>query len=247
MEELKNILILIDKLNISKVALASYLNVSRQMVYNYLSMNSIDEWPLDKKIRILELFGVKNTLELEKITVNTELLETVRDKLNSVDRNDLQVKYNRLDARSKRIIDDVISICDDKELQENLNTLLTLLEYSLISEDYKYLITYLSKVFKKCDPRVFGDNKERQMSFEGILFSAFNLFNSGKFSKEKTQKVHEELVREIEKKSELDTQATNVINVTKIIAKKELGIDSIDETNIDQVLEKMLEIQGRKL
>ncbi len=247
MDELKSILILIDKLNISKVALATYLNVSRQMVYNYLSMNSIDEWPLDKKIRILELFGVRNTLELEHITVNTELLETVRDKLNSVDRNALQVKYNRLDARSKRIVDDVINLCDDVELQESLNTLLTLLEYSLISEDYKYLITYLSKVFKKVDPRKFGDNMEHQMAFEGILFSAFNLFNSGKFSKEKTQKVHEELVKEIEKKSELDSQATNVINVTKIIAKKELGIDSIDETNIDKVLEKMIEIQGRKL
>lgn len=247
MNELKNILILIDKLNISKVALATYLNVSRQMVYNYLSMNSIDEWPLDKKIKILELFGVKNTLELENLSVNTKLLESVRDKLNSVDRNALQIKYNSLDARSKRIVDDVINLCDDKELIESLNTLLTLMEYSLISDDYKYLISYLSKVFKKMNPRDFGEDKDRQMAFEGILFSAFNLFNSGKFSKEKTQKVHEELVREIEKKSELDSQATNVINVTKIIAKKELGIDSIDETNIDKVLEKMIEIQGRKL
>ncbi len=247
MNELKLILILIDKLNISKVALASYLNVSRQMVYNYLSMNSIDEWPLDKKILILELFGVRNTLELEHVNVNTDLLESVQTKLNSVDRNAIQVKYNRLDSKSKRIVDDVINLCDDSNLQESINTLLTLLEYSLISDDYKYLITYLAKVFKKIDARNFGSDKDRQMAFEGILFSAFNLFNSGKFSKEKTQKVHDELVREIERKSELDSQATNVINVTKIIAKKELGIDSIDETNIDQVLEKMIEIQGRKL
>ncbi len=247
MDEIRKILLLIDKLNISKVALATYLNVSRQMVYNYLSMNSLDEWPLDKKIKMLDLFNVDSTIELVDLEIDSKLYEIVNAKLKSVNQNALQLKYNKLDAKSKRIVEDVINLCDVKETKEDLNTLLTLIEFSMISEDYKYLITYLSKVFKKVEADTFGKDVERQMSFEGILFSAFNLFNSGKFSKEKTKKVHAEFVKELERKSELDSQATNVINVTKLIAKKELGIDSIDDTNVDKVLEKMIEIQGRKL
>ena len=49
---------LLKELGISKVKLARYLGVSRQMVYNYLEMKSIDEWPKDKKIKLLLLFGV---------------------------------------------------------------------------------------------------------------------------------------------------------------------------------------------
>ena len=42
---------LLKELGISKVKLARYLGVSRQMVYNYLEMKSIDEWTKDKKIK----------------------------------------------------------------------------------------------------------------------------------------------------------------------------------------------------
>ena len=48
---------ILKKTNISKVNLAKYLGVSRQMVYNYLEMNSISEWPKDKKTKLLLLFG----------------------------------------------------------------------------------------------------------------------------------------------------------------------------------------------
>ena len=48
---------LLKELGISKVKLARYLGVSRQMVYNYLEMKSIDEWPKDKKIKLLFFIG----------------------------------------------------------------------------------------------------------------------------------------------------------------------------------------------
>ena len=46
MEKLNTIL---HELGISKVNLAKYLGVSRQMIYNYLELDDISKWPKDKK------------------------------------------------------------------------------------------------------------------------------------------------------------------------------------------------------
>ena len=53
MERLNNLL---QELGISKVRLAKYLGVSRQMVYNYLELENINKWPKEKKILLLKLF-----------------------------------------------------------------------------------------------------------------------------------------------------------------------------------------------
>ena len=47
MKELNDILV---ELGISKVRLAKYLGVSRQMLYNYLALNSLNEWPKEKSV-----------------------------------------------------------------------------------------------------------------------------------------------------------------------------------------------------
>ena len=44
---------LLSELGISKVRLAKYLGVSRQMVYNYLEFESLNKWPKEKKILFL--------------------------------------------------------------------------------------------------------------------------------------------------------------------------------------------------
>ena len=49
MDKLNEIL---QELGISKVKLAKYLGVSRQMIYNYLEMNDISRWPKDKKMKL---------------------------------------------------------------------------------------------------------------------------------------------------------------------------------------------------
>ena len=41
---------LLKELGISKVNLAKFLGVSRQMIYNYLELDDINKWPKDKKI-----------------------------------------------------------------------------------------------------------------------------------------------------------------------------------------------------
>ena len=47
---------LLQELGISKVRLAKYLGVSRQMVYNYLELDDINKWPKEKKILLLKLW-----------------------------------------------------------------------------------------------------------------------------------------------------------------------------------------------
>ena len=54
---------LLQDLGVSKVKLAKYLGVSRQMVYNYLVLDSLDKWPKEKKILLLQLLDLKEGTE----------------------------------------------------------------------------------------------------------------------------------------------------------------------------------------
>ena len=56
MDKLNEIL---QEVGISKVKLAKYLGVSRQMIYNYLEMNDISKWPKDKKMKLFSLLDIK--------------------------------------------------------------------------------------------------------------------------------------------------------------------------------------------
>ena len=55
---------ILHELGISKVKLAKFLGVSRQMVYNYLELDDINKWPKDKKVLLLNLLGVKSAEEI---------------------------------------------------------------------------------------------------------------------------------------------------------------------------------------
>ena len=50
---------LFQELGISKVRLAKYLGVSRQMVYNYLELDDISKWPKEKRILLCKLSFLK--------------------------------------------------------------------------------------------------------------------------------------------------------------------------------------------
>ena len=41
---------LLGEIGISKVKLAKYLGVSRQMIYNYLELDSLNKWPDRKSV-----------------------------------------------------------------------------------------------------------------------------------------------------------------------------------------------------
>ena len=84
---------LLHELGISKVKLAKFLGVSRQMIYNYLEMDDINKWPKDKKVLLLNLLGAKNVEEIKKIKVSTDYITEVELRLNSL--CDKKVEENR--------------------------------------------------------------------------------------------------------------------------------------------------------
>ena len=81
MEYLNNLL---RELGISKVKLAKYLGVSRQMIYNYLDLDDINKWPTDKKVLLLNLLGVKTVEDIANISVTTDYIDEVEMRLNSL-------------------------------------------------------------------------------------------------------------------------------------------------------------------
>ena len=58
---------ILQELGISKVRLAKYLGVSRQMVYNYLELKSLNEWPKEKKIALLKLLDTRKICDLDGV------------------------------------------------------------------------------------------------------------------------------------------------------------------------------------
>ena len=73
---------LINELGISKVRLAKYLGVSRQMLYNYLALPSLEEWPKEKSVKLLSLLNIKSGEEIKDIDVNGEYIIEIENKLN---------------------------------------------------------------------------------------------------------------------------------------------------------------------
>ena len=76
---------LLQDLGISKVKLAKYLGVSRQMVYNYLTFEDINNWPKEKKALLFQLLEIDSSSfkGFDKIKVTTEYMLRIEKKLNS--------------------------------------------------------------------------------------------------------------------------------------------------------------------
>ncbi|HOZ88830.1 MAG TPA: helix-turn-helix transcriptional regulator, partial [Bacilli bacterium] len=65
---------LFQELGISKVRLAKYLGVSRQMVYNYLDLKDVNKWPKEKKLLLFKLLDIDDAeaSDIEDIKVTTD-------------------------------------------------------------------------------------------------------------------------------------------------------------------------------
>ena len=78
---------LLHELGISKVKLAKFLGVSRQMIYNYLELDDWNKWPKDKKVLLLNLLGIKSPDDLKNIKIDTDYILDVETRLNSLIEN----------------------------------------------------------------------------------------------------------------------------------------------------------------
>ena len=248
---------ILHELGISKVKLAKFLGVSRQMIYNYLELDSINKWPKDKKVLLLNLLGVKSPEEINKIKITTDYIYEVDERLNSLckDTNESNTNlFEGLGKKQKILLQDIVELLKDRIEDENdtegYYILLYLYHYLQSidnSKELKYILAYVSKAAGFTKPMEFVFNEEQQFIFESILFSAFSLYNGGGASKNKIAASHERFVAQIEHKIEEKMSRTMELNTVKVQALKELGYTEINESNATEVFEKIAEIQSRKV
>ena len=258
MERLNEIL---RELGISKVKLAKCLGVSRQMIYNYLELDDINKWPKDKKVILLNILGIKSAEELEEIKVDTDYIMDVETRINSLfektakrDVGDSNIIFDGLGQKQRELLHNIVDelkerLSDDKD-EVAYNSALYLYHYLQTMENSRelnYILAYMSKAAGYTKPYEFVYDENEQFIFESILFSAMTLYHSGGASKSKIAATHKRFVEKIEQKMEDKMSRTLEINAAKVQALKELGYTEITTSNASEVLEKIVEIQSRKV
>ena len=260
MDRLNDIL---HELGISKVKLAKFLGVSRQMIYNYLELEDINKWPKDKKVLLLNLLGVKSVEEIDNIKIDTDYIMSVETRLNNLFEStcrtenytsDINHLYSGLGTKQRDLMNNIIDLIrerlDDETDVDGYNTILYMYHYLQSidsSKELKYILGYVCKAAGFIKPLEFVFDENEQFIFESIMFSAMTLYNSGGASKSKIAESHKRFVDQIEHRVEEKMSRTLELNSAKVQALKELGYTEINETNAAEVLEKIAEIQSRKV
>ena len=115
MEELNKLL---NTIGISKVKLAKYLGVSRQMIYNYLQLDSLDKWPQEKRLMLFKLLDIENgePKTIKAIKVDSEYLEELEVRLNQnvKDINSTNFNYKLLNREEQELLNDLIFLIKEK-------------------------------------------------------------------------------------------------------------------------------------
>ena len=246
------------ELGISKVRLAKYLGVSRQMLYNYLAIDNINDWPKEKAAKLLSLLNIESIGELSKIKITGEYIIEVENRLNDSVKDssnkEVLADLKGFNKKEQELLSDIINILKEKlsndKTKESYNTFLYLyhfLQSMETTEELKYILAYMSKSLGFTDPMEFNFNKDKQFIFESIIFSAMTLYNNGGASKNKLSESHKRFVQNIEQKKEEKLSRTQELNTIKVQALKELGFTEINEDNAKEVFEKIAEIQSRKV
>ncbi len=255
MESLNELLI---KLGVSKVRLAKYLGVSRQMLYNYLALSTLNEWPKEKATKLLGLLNLEGEENFASVKVDGEYIIEVENRLNEGVRDssnrEVLADLKGFNKKEQEILSDIVNLLKEK-LQEDktkttYNTYCYLYHYLQsmeTTEELRYILVYMSKSLGFTPPMEFVFNRDKQFIFESILFSAMTLYNSGGASKNKIAETHKRFVKDIELKNEEKLSRTQELNTAKVQALRELGYTEISESNAKEVLEKIAEIQSRKV
>ena len=250
---------ILHELGISKVKLAKFLGVSRQMIYNYLELDDINKWPKDKKVLLLNLLGVKNIEEMEKIKIDTDYITAVELRLNSLcDSKKEEVNgvggdlLNGISPKNQELFIGIIDLIKEyledngKEGFNIINYFYHYLQAMNNTKELKYILAYVAKETGFEKPMEFAFDEDEQFIFESVMFSAMVLYRSGKASKTKLAESHRRFVNKIEQKQEDKLSSTMELNNVKVQALKELGYTEINENNATEVFEKIAEIQSRK-
>ena len=248
---------ILSEIGISKVKLAKYLGVSRQMVYNYLEMDDVNEWPLEKKMKLFNLLQIKSSSEIENIKITNEFIKHANNLINDNNAGIIEkgsISFEGINSKDQALLNDILFL-----LKENLEDDTTgktskvykyLYYFLQVLEDVpeiKYMLGYVAKTTGFISPDEFIFEEDEQFAFESIMYSAMVLYNSKSASKEKLLEMHKKFTKEIEAKHEEKLSRTQDLITDKDQALKELGYAELNESNYSEVLEKIAEIQSRKI
>jgi len=254
---MKHINHIINESGLSKVRVAKYLGVSRQMLYNYLALNSISELPKDKQNKLLGLFGAEKQEDLKNIKIDDAYINNLNRKINeelfdTISKDNI-ADLKGLNKKEQEILSDIFVSLKEKLTNDKTNngyiTLLYLHNYLQAMEqvpELKYILAYMSKFNGFTNSLEFVYNEDKQYTFEGILYTAMTLYSNGGASKNKVAESHKKFEMEIEQKKEEQLSRTQELNTFKHQALSELGYSSISESNAKEVFEKIAEIMSRK-
>ena len=255
---MKELNVVLTELGISKVRLAKYLGVSRQMLYNYLAIDDISNWPKEKAAKIFSLLNIESVEDLNDIKITGEYIIEVEGRLNEGVKDssskEIIADLKGFNKKEQELLSDIINLLKEKlssdKSKDTYNTYVYLYQFIKSMEttdELKYILAYMSKSLGYTDPMEFVFNKDKQFIFESIEFSAMTLYNNGGASKTKLAETHKRFVQDIEKKNEEKLSRTQELNTAKVQALKELGYTEINEDNAKEVFEKIAEIQSRKV
>lgn len=255
---MKELNVALTELGISKVRLAKYLGVSRQMLYNYLAIDDLNNWPKEKAAKILSLLNIESINELKNLKITGEYIIEVEGRLNDGVKDssskEVLADLKGFNKKEQELLSDIINLLKErlsndksKEMYNAYVYLYNFLKSMDNNEELKYILAYMSKALGFTDPMEFSFNKDKQFVFESIIFSAMTLYTNGGASRTKLAETHKRFVQDIEKKNEEKLSRTQELNTAKIQALRELGYSTINEDNAKEVLDKIAEIQSRKV
>ena len=258
MNVVEKINIILKKANISKVNLAKYLGVSRQMVYNYLDGENLSNVPNEKCQLLYTLLNVKSEQEIVNIELTNEYIQNVGSKIfNSkkvMAQKDEIIELSGLKKEEQEVISDIVFILKEMLNEDKSKTSYITMQYFYHFlqamnniKNKKNILGYVSKAAGYIDPLDFAFDEEHQYVFESILYSAMTLYTNGGASKTKLAESHKRWEMELSRKNEEKLSRTQELNTAKVMALKELGYTEINEKNASEVFDKIAEIQSRNL
>ena len=258
MNTVEKINVILKEANISKVNLAKYLGVSRQMVYNYLDGEDLSKLSNDKSQALFALLDVKNEEELKNVELTKEYIQDVGNKLfnskrNNVKKNEI-IELTGLRPEEQNILNDIVFVLKEMLNEDKTKNSMCLLNYLYHfiqtlpkNRESKYILGYISKANGFTNATTYEFEEDQQFVFESIMYSAMTLYNNGGASRTKLSESHRRWENELSKKNEEKLSRTQELNTAKVLALKELGYTEINEHNASEVFDKIAEIQSRGL
>ena len=258
MSTVEKINLILKKTSISKVNLAKYLGVSRQMVYNYLDSDNLEKMPAEKCQLLFKLLEVKSCDEIVNKELTDEYLQSVSNKIFSYKKSTVKkeeiIELTGLKKDEQTLISDIVFLIKELLSEDKTNDTLLVLKYlyhfiqSIPStQELRYILGYIAKSGSYIKPNVYDFNEENQFIFESIMYSAMTLYANGGASRSKLAESHRRWEADLERKNEEKLSRTQELNTAKVLALRELGYTEINERNASEVFDKIAEIQSRKI